>query len=179
MKPVLDRQNGDGVDLVPFRLDFVSEAYLNWLKDDDTTRWLVKAGPDTGLAEVEDFCRQMIDSPDDCFFAIVRRHDQRHVGNVRLGPIDWANGNSRFGIMIGDHSARGQGFGTEVMSLVERLAFDTLGLRQLRFPVVAAHAGALRMYNKAGYTQDGPWPEDFVKDSRTFPMVTVSKQRSS
>lgn len=179
MKPSLSRLSGNNVDLVPFHLGFVTEAYLGWLKDDEVTRWLVKAGPEIGLAEIESFCRGLIDSPDDCFFAIMRRSDQHHVGNVRLGPIDWHDGSSRFGIMIGENSARGCGIGTEVMGLIERFAFGVLGLGQLRFPVVAAHAGALRMYDKAGYTEDGPWPEDFVKAGQVFPMVAVRKFRKS
>lgn len=177
MKSQLARIDGVGAALVPFSLDFVTPAYLDWLKDDETTRWLVKAGPDVGLAEVETFCRQMIDSPDDCFYAVVLKPDGRHVGNLRIGPIDWAAKTARFGVMIGDGAVRGRGLGTELMGLVERFCFHDLGLDMLRFPVVAAHAGALRMYEKAGYRQDGHWPEDFVKDGRTWPMVAMTKTR--
>lgn len=173
----LPRLEGETCILAPFTDDFVSPAYLGWLKDDETTRWLVKAGPDMGLDEVRAFCRQMMDSPDDCFFAILLREDGRHVGNLRVGPIDWAAGVARFGVMIGDGAVRGKGLGTELMGLVERFCFATLGLVRMRFPVVAAHGGAMRMYEKAGYAVDGSWPEDFVKDGRTWPMVAMTKTR--
>lgn len=179
MKPALVRIEGRTVALEPFAERFVSDSYLGWLKDDETTRWLVKAGPSVGLDEVRAFCRTMIDSADDCFFAIVDKTDGAHIGNVRLGHIDWAAGESRFGMMIGTASARGRGIGTEVMGLVERFAFDVLKLDALRFPVVADHAGALRMYEKAGFAVLGPWPEDFVKDGRSFAMVAVGKRRPS
>lgn len=176
-KPVLPRLDGASVVLEPFNEGFVSEAYLGWLKDEETTRWLVKAGPEVGLDEVRSFCRQMMDSPDDCFFAVLLRETGRHVGNLRIGAIDWAGRTSRFGVMIGDPAARGRGLGTELMGLVERFCFQGLGLDELRFPVVAAHAGAMRMYEKVGYAVVGPWPEDFVKDGRSWPMVAMTKTR--
>lgn len=178
MKPApLLGMEGDRVVLVPFSEDFVSERYLEWLKDDDTTRWLVKAGPDVGLGEVRAFCRDMIASPNDCFFAIVLRHSGVHVGNVRLGTIDWQAGSARFGIMLGDPAARGIGLGGEIMALIESFAFHTLGLAQLRFPVVEANEAAMKLYAGRGFTVEGPWlGEVFVKNGREWPLVSVVKR---
>ena len=165
--------------LEPFSGAFVTPTYLGWLKDDETTRWLVKAGPDVGLDEVEAFCRQMIDSDDDCFFAIIDKVNGRHVGNVRIGPIDWEAGTSRFGVMIGEAGARGRGLGAEVMELVENFCFGPLGLTQMRFPVVVANEQAMAMYRKRGFTLDGDWPENFEKGGQSWPMAAVLKRRDA
>ena len=176
MKPALRRLKGPHVVLEPFTARFIGDDYLAWLRDDETTRWLVKPGPDCDRAEVERFCRSMMASADDCFFAILLKPDLRHIGNVRIGPIDWAARTTRFGMMIGDAPSRGRGLGAEVMMLVEDFAFRTLRLATLRFPVVQDHRAAVRMYEKRGFAVNGLWPEDFVKADKTYKMVAMLKR---
>lgn len=175
MKPALYPLEGERIILEPFVERFISDEYISWLTDEETIRWLVKAGSRIDRVEVEKFCRSMIVSADDCFFAIVLRQKEKHIGNVRIGTVDWTSRTTRFGMMIGDASARGCGFGTDVMALVEDFAFGTLGLQTMRFPVVEDHRAAMRMYEKRHFAVDGYWSEDFVRDGTAHRMVAMTK----
>jgi len=173
-KPIR-RIEGQKIVLEPFSEYYLSENYLAWLRDDMVTRYLVKGGADINMAEVRNFCRSMIESRDDFFFAIVVRDGDRHVGNVRLGPIDWREAITGFGIMIGDREWHGQGLASETIKLITSFAFDELNLSQLRFPVVAEHDAAMRLYRRAGFVEEGPAPTAFSKNGRVLPMVLFSK----
>jgi RimJ/RimL family protein N-acetyltransferase len=164
---------GPRIALHPFAERFITEEYLAWLRDAEVTRFIVKAGLDVTLPDVRAFCHRLIESPDDFFFAIV--HDGRHIGNARLGPIDWSTGISGYGILIGDRSFHNRGFGAEVIELVSSFAFNELKLRALRFPVVEEHAAAMRLYRKCGFAEEGPWPEPFVRDGQSLSMTTFTK----
>ena len=66
----------------------------------------------------------------------MHKKNNRHIGNVRLGPIDDERKISKFGILIGDKDFHGLGVGTEVMGLIKDFSFNYLRLKKLRFDVV-------------------------------------------
>ena len=80
---------GDKVILKPFSVKFVSEDYLNWMNDKETSRFISKADKKISLNDLFEFTNEMINSEVDYFFAILLKINNLHVGNVRLGPIDF------------------------------------------------------------------------------------------
>ena len=168
---------GARISLEPFEARFVTERYVGWLRDDIVSRFISKAGTAVTLEDVRAFCSSMMDSTDDFFFAILL--DGRHIGNVRLGKIDWNTRTSGFGILIGERGLHGQGLGSEAVNTITDFAFADLGLQALRFPVVEEHAAAMRLYRKCGFTQAGPWPKPFERNGRLLPMAMFEKSNSS
>ena len=71
----------------------------------------------------------MISSETDYFFAILLKKNLHHVGNVRLGPIDFKLMKSNFGILIGSKNYRGCGIGTEALELIKEFGFGYLKLK--------------------------------------------------
>lgn len=165
------------VTLQPFADRFVSDEYLGWLRDDAVTRYIVKAGADTTLDDVRAFCTAMIRSERDFFFAIVRNDTGRHIGNVRLGPVEFDASEAHFGILIGDAASHGMGIGAEVVDLITGFCFDDLKIDRLSFPVVAENAPAMRLYDKCGFTNEGASDEVLVKDGHTYDMIVWSKTK--
>ncbi|MGH8439205.1 MAG: GNAT family N-acetyltransferase [Pseudomonas sp.] len=74
------------------------------------------------------------------------------IGTANLVAIDWKNGTAEHGMMIGDSSLRGQGYGTEVIATVMRYAFDELGLSRLSTTIIEYNEASL-----ATYTRKTPW----------------------
>jgi [ribosomal protein S5]-alanine N-acetyltransferase len=116
------RLEGEKVLLEPFTLDLVTERYLGWIRDPKTTEFIWKAGPDYSLNDLREFATGMMESGDDLFFAVLDQNGAGHVGNLRLGPIDWRKRVSGFGILIGEAAKRGVGYGAEAIDLATRYA---------------------------------------------------------
>jgi len=158
-----------------FNEGHIDGQYLSWLKDVTVTRYLVGVGADTPYDDIKQFCESLIASPDDYFFAIQDRANGQHIGNVRLGGIDWSTSTSAFGIMIGEPNAQGKGFASDALRLIERFCFEGLDLRRLQFPVVQENQTAMRLYERSGYFCAGKCPQLFSKDAVSLPMVTFMK----
>ncbi len=163
--------DGIKVQLKPFSLDFVTNNYLNWMNDKETTRFIYKAQGSTSLEELRSFAKQMINSQIDYFFAILIKTKQYHIGNVRLGPINFNTMNSKFGILIGDKSFHGLGIGSEVLELIKDFGFNYLNLNKLSFNVVKNHTAAMRLYEKSNFTCLGEVEKKFIKDGKTLKLV--------
>jgi RimJ/RimL family protein N-acetyltransferase len=173
-RPPIKSIQGDKVDLQPFSKDFISNNYLNWMNDKETTRFIDKAKDSTSLDDLNFFAESMIESDFDYFFAIIYKEKKHHIGNVRLGPIDFNLMKSNFGILIGDKSFHGCGVATEVLELIKHFSFNYLKLEQIHFPVVKEHAAAMRLYAKTKFTCLGEMQKTFDKNGKSWKLVEWS-----
>ena len=162
---------GNKIQLEPFSLKFVSNDYLNWMNDKDVTKFIYKAKKEMLIDDLYSFANKMINSDIDYFFAILLKKSKRHIGNVRLGPVDFNLMIGKFGIMIGDKNLHGQGIGTEVMELIKDFTFNYLQLKSISFPVVKEYPSAMRLYSKTGFKCLGDLKKTFDKNGKSWQLV--------
>jgi len=165
---------GDNVKLQPFSKDFISHEYLKWINDGDINKFIDKAKENTTLDELIFFAEKMINSKFDYFFAIIHKKNQYHVGNVRLGPVDYRYKSSNFGILIGDKNLHGCGIATETIELIKNFSFNYLKLNRLHFPVVRENIAAMKLYAKTNFTNIGEMKKNFNKNGKSWKLVEWS-----
>ena len=178
-KPPIKIIDGNNVILQPFSEKFLTDNYLNWMNDKQTTKFISKAKRENSMYDLELFVKNMIKSNLDYFFAIIYKKSQGHIGNVRLGPINFNTMESNFGILIGDKKFHGLGFATEVLELIKSFGFDYLKLREIKFEVVKKHTAAMRLYAKTKFTYLGEIKKTFNKNGNSLTLVEWSMKNSN
>jgi RimJ/RimL family protein N-acetyltransferase len=94
-------------------------------------------------------------APEEILLAICRRDDDRFLGTVRLGHIDWINRTAETGTGLIGAEDRGQGIGTEAKHLLLEYAFADLGLHALNSMVYEHNARSIAALRKQGYRLAG------------------------
>ena len=92
--------------------------------------------------------------------AIEVLEDFRYVGNIGLYDIDWKDRKAEYGILIGDKSAWGRGYGLDASNALLSYAFRELNLHRVSLKVLAQHRRAIRLYEKIGFREEGRLRED-------------------
>jgi len=146
---------GDQIVLTAVGEPHVTERYLRWMSDPQVTQYLESRYSVPTLSDLGEYVRNMRESTDNYFFAIVERATGEHWGNVKLGPINRHHLNASVGIVIGEPSAWGRGVATETLSLLSRWAFAQLGLSKLTAGSYSANGGSVRAFEKAGWAVEG------------------------
>ncbi len=146
---------GERVYLRPVVPSDATADYVGWLNDPETTRFLESGAVVETVESISAYIARYQDRSDALFLAIVLKDGDRHVGNLKLEPIDWRHRKATLGIMIGDASARGKGIGTEAVVLALRFAFDRLGLHRVALGVTADNLPGIRCYRKIGFADEG------------------------
>ncbi len=155
---------GSKVYLRPLERTDLNETYLGWLNDHEVTANLeVGAFPST-TQDLEAFYQGVTGSRSEVIFAIADRKSHRHIGNVKLGPINWVHRRAMFGIMIGEKQFWGRGIGQEVTRLVVEYGFQRLNLNRIDLGVLAAHEAAIRCYEAVGFKAEGTFREEMFCD---------------
>ncbi len=79
----------------------------------------------------------------------------KHIGSVGLMNINPRVQSAELGIVIGDKTAWGRGYGTEAIGLLLEYAFNTLNLNRISLRVNADHPGAIKCYTRCGFVTEG------------------------
>jgi RimJ/RimL family protein N-acetyltransferase len=145
---------GDQVALGPLRREHLP-LYLRWLNDFATTRMLeVQPRPMT-LEQEAAWYDAAATSESDYHFTIYERVTGRPIGNCGLHRVDLRNRRAEVGILIGEPSARGKGYGAEAMRLLVDFAFTALGLHSVMLWTYEYNTPAQRAYAKVGFREMG------------------------
>ncbi|HYI49020.1 MAG TPA: GNAT family N-acetyltransferase [Allosphingosinicella sp.] len=155
--------------------DRVSDAYLGWLADPEVNRYLEVRFSPQGRAEAEAFVAAMLDSERDLLFGIHSIALGRHVGNIKLGPIDRNHGLGEIGIMVGDRSAWGQGIAPSAIRRVTAIAKSELGLRRLSAGCYASNVGSRKAFEKAGFAVEAMRPQHYLLDGKAEDALLLGK----
>jgi [ribosomal protein S5]-alanine N-acetyltransferase len=153
----------------------VSAAYVDWLADPQVNRFLESRFAVHDLASTQRYVASMLSAANTLFLGIRSAELRRHVGNIKLGPIDSHHGLGEIGIMIGDRAAWGRGIASDAIDVLCRIGFEQLGLRKLTAGCYASNAGSARAFARAGFTHEATRPAHFLLDGRPEDLILMAR----
>jgi RimJ/RimL family protein N-acetyltransferase len=133
------------------------EYIRKWVNDRKTTEYLsaIFWFPQTEADTTDFLNRVMRAAPNASYFVIADVKDESYIGQMDIFEINWKIRKGKLGTVIGSAQARGKGYGTEALKLLEDYAFGVLGLERLELDVYADNVRAIRCYEKAGFQHEG------------------------
>ncbi|MEW6470315.1 MAG: GNAT family protein [Bacteroidota bacterium] len=164
----------DKTGLRPITTEDATDEYLGWLNNPEVTR-----GLDTGIfpttrEALVGFLKSMSSGKENQMFCIIDKSRGKHIGNIKLGNINWVNRNAELGILIGDMSAWGKGFGRDACTLLVRYAFDKLNLNKVWLAVYSNNEAAYNLYKKLGFVQEGCLRQHVFSDGRFVDKILMA-----
>ncbi len=130
-------------------------SYFDWLNGREVTKFLDSGAFPNTMDKMEEYYRNVTSSPNNVMLAIIDKESDKHIGNIKLGTIDWITRVAPLGIMIGDKKFWGKGYGTEAIRLVLDYAFKRLNLHKVFAGVVAIHQASIKAFEKTGFEIEG------------------------
>lgn len=123
----------------------------------------------------ENWLKTKVDTGEVAQFIIYQLEDNTPIGSVYLRDIDRVNKKAEYGIFIGEESALGKGFGSEVAKLTLNYAFEYLGLHKVMLRVFAYNIRAIQSYKNAGFVQEAYLSDEIRIDGKYHDMILMAK----
>ncbi len=142
-------QKRDNVYLRPLVEDDFGDRYLSWFRDREITRFLFARN-----ITREDAVKHLRDGKETenwYMYAICEVAGGRHIGNIKIGPIDKRNQVSDLITIIGERDVWGKGYAREAIRLAMDIAFKQLGIRKLSASIDLHNVGSVKAYIAAGF----------------------------
>ena len=153
--------------------DIVNE-YLNWFKNNEVTNFLEVDGNSLTTKMVTDYIDDGINTGNYFMYAICLAENNKHIGNLKIGPINKKHKIADLVCVIGDRDYWGKGIATEAIALGNVLAFDKYDIRKLHGQIYADNIGSIKAYCKAGWIIEGVIKDRYLVNEKTMDQILVS-----
>lgn len=152
MKKIKIKIEGKRIFLRTLRGNDATKKYCGWLNDPQVTRYL--ATKRATIAGLKKYIQEKNESSNSLFFGIFLKQNRKHIGTVKLEPINFKESKATVGIMIGDKNYWGKGLAPETIKLLIDYAFQKLKLKEVNLGVISENKAAIRAYQKVGFKVD-------------------------
>lgn len=133
----------------------VTPSYVDWLNDPAINKFLECRFAHHTIDSVSSFVSENQYDHDNILLGLFLKDSNKHIGNIKLGPIDRIHMHSVIGLLIGDKSCWGKGYASEAIYAVTRYAFEELKLIKIEAGCYESNAGSLKAFKKVGYIEEG------------------------
>ena len=154
-------------------------AFVPWVNDAEVTRTLAVGAAVMDRQAEQAWIEKMNASGSDVPFGIVVQKTDRLIGSIGLSQIDFRHRSASLGMVIGEKSMWGKGYGTEATRLKVRYAFEELHLNRVQLHVYAYNLRGIRVYEKVGFRREGVLRQEHVYDGRFWDTVVMAILREA
>jgi len=147
------------IDLESERLIFkrvseehLTDDYVNWINDPEVNMYLETRGGytiDLLKSYIEEQYKNEV-----YFWAIHLKISNKHIGNIKIDPIDPKANSGEYGILMGDKKSWGKGYAKEASITIINYCFEELKLIKITLGVIEDNINAVMLYKKIGFTID-------------------------
>jgi RimJ/RimL family protein N-acetyltransferase len=130
--------------------DLDLDLYVSWLQNVQDNRFIEAVRKDYSKFDLQKYLDARVNNPEVKFWGIFLESN-KFIGTIKLEPINWENQTAWLGMMIGDSSERGKGYGSKALNLVLDYAESVLLLKDIFLGVHKDNTPAIRIYKKYGF----------------------------
>jgi len=145
---------GNKIYLRPFDIEDLDGEYIQWINDQNVRRFLDTLKMPMHRKQVQNYIENILDDHTYVLFAIIEKSTNHHVGNVKIGPINWIDRTANFGRLL-SRDCWGKGYGTESLHLIMEYAFETLNLNKLWDSALTSNIASIKSVKNAGMKIEG------------------------
>ena len=144
----------------------VSLTYLNWLKNDEIMKFTEQNNKNHTLESTNKFVEEKLQSKFDFLFGIFLYNN--HLGNIKLGPIDWEKGEAQISFFLGEKKFWGKGIMSKVIKTLLSFAFQTLKLIEIKAGYDKKNIASAKIFEKCNFK---------ITKTLTKPIFNSKKKR--
>ena len=117
----------------------------------------------------------MVSLDDELFLAICLQDNHKHIGNIKLGPINLIHKYAEISLFIGDKNEWGKGLATEAIYTLTNYVFDILKLHKLTAGCYANNISSVKAFKKAGFFEDGIWKNQYLCNGEYVDRICLAQ----
>jgi len=161
------------VYLRSLRITDINENYLNWFNDPEVTQFLEIMGRDLSKEIVINYIHKGRKTKSYYMYAICLKENKKHIGNLKIGPINHKHKVSDLITVIGDRNYWGKGLAVESIKIGTDLAFKKFKIRKLSAGIYSGNIGSIKAYKKAGFIVEAKLKDQFIEGGKYHDKIIV------
>jgi RimJ/RimL family protein N-acetyltransferase len=165
--------SGNKVLLKPFSVFDINDAYIGWLNDPN----VVKFSNQRFLKHDRESClryQASFEGTENLFVSVRSLSDDSPIGTL-TAYVARHHGTVDVGIMIGDKSVWGQGYGQDAWDTLTNWLIGREGIRKLTAGTLACNFGMIRLMERSGMSKEAVKKAQELVDGRPEDIFYYAK----
>jgi diamine N-acetyltransferase len=150
--------------------------YVAWLNNPEVNQHLKPPTP-FNLDDETDWYEAQRKDNTSLNLAITLTETGRHIGSISLMHLNQRDQGAELGIVIGETTMWGQGYGREAIHLLLDFAFYTFNLHRVYLRVDTNHLGGIRCYTQCGFIEEGRLRDNVFRNGQFYDQLMMSVLR--
>jgi [ribosomal protein S5]-alanine N-acetyltransferase len=155
--------------------DDVSDDYVKWMNDPEVTQYLESRWQTHTLKTTLEYIESLNTDKNNYLFGVFLNSDNTHIGNVKIGNIHPIHRFCDIGMAIGKKDNWTKGIGSEVLKLIEKIAFEELNLNKMFGGIYADNIASFKMTQKCGWREAGRYEKHVFHKGEFVDVILVEK----
>jgi ribosomal-protein-alanine N-acetyltransferase len=130
------------------------DNYLKWMKDVNSNKFIHGVRTDMHIEELFEYVRNKNNNDESLLLGIFTKESNFHIGNIKLEPLKLIDSLTWLGLLIGESTYRGRGFGLETLNSVLDFAYLEMDIKFFNLGVDIRNEPAIKLYTKVGFTMN-------------------------
>ena len=149
----------------------VTHEYVQWMNDYEVVKYTEQKFTAHSFEDVCEFVRQKYESKNDFLFGIY--FNKKHIGNVKLGPINFNHKVADISMIIGDKDMWGKGIATKVTKKIISFGFEVIGLEKITLTCNSLNRASLKMFLNRGFSVEAIRKEQIIFEGKRVDQISL------
>ena len=141
----------------------ISNKYLTWMNDLEVHRYTEQKNTKHSLTKIRKFVKEKNKSKDEFLYGIFlkRNNLNTHIGNIKLGPVNFLHKIGDISYFIGERELWGKGYTTLAIKEIIKIA-KKMGLKKLKAGLYEMNIGSKKVLEKNGFKIEGKFKSELI-----------------
>jgi len=154
----------------------ISKKYQNWMNDLEVHKYTEQKYTKHSLINIRKFVREKNKSKNEFLYGIFLKKNNLniHIGNIKLGPINFIHRIAEVSYFIGEKELWGKGYTTLAIKEIIKIA-KKMGLKKLKACFYEMNIGSKKVLEKNNFKLEGKFKSEIVYKGKRYNLYWFGK----
>ena len=165
------------VKLVKLTSKMITKNYLEWINNKKITEFTEQRHTEKTKKNIIDFVNKKNKSKYEFLYAIFvkSKNEEIHVGNIKIGPIDFLHKHAEIGYLVGHNSSLNKGIATSAIGEICKIAKKKFKLKTIFANVYSMNIPSIRVLIKNNFILEGVRKKHFILKKKRVDCLIYGK----
>ena len=151
----------------------VNDRYYQWMNDPHVNQFLETRFIVQSKEKIAEFVISKDGNKDEILLAICDKKLNLHIGNIKLGPINWYHRRAEISLLIGDKNYWGKGIATQTIKLISEFAIFQLNLNKITAGAYKTNVGSIKAFENCGFKIEGEVEDYALVNNEGISLIKI------
>ena len=154
----------------------IGKKYQQWLNSSEVQKFTEQRYKKHTIKEIKKFVKEKNISKNEFLFGIFLEKNRHkiHIGNIKLGPINFIHKRGDIGYFIGEKKLWNKGYASLAIKKIASIA-KKMGLKKIKAGAYEMNKGSAKVLKKNGFKVEGKLKSEIVFKKKRYSYILYGK----